>query len=71
MHAFGRAVDIAALRGVPILGNQKPGGITERALRDILLLPKELQPEQLISLFDLGGPSFAAADHDDHIHAGF
>jgi hypothetical protein len=71
MHAFGRAVDIAALRGVPILGNQEPGGITERALRDILLLPEELQPEQLISLFDLGGPSFAAADHNDHIHAGF
>ena len=46
-------------------------GITERALRDILLLPEELQPEQLISLFDLGGPSFAAADHNDHIHAGF
>ncbi|MEK6271151.1 MAG: lytic transglycosylase domain-containing protein [Actinomycetota bacterium] len=71
MHAFGRAVDIAALRGVPILGNQEPGGITEQALNDILLLPEELQPEQLISLFDLGGPSFAAADHDDHIHAGF
>ena len=53
MHAFGRAVDIAALRGAPILGNQEPGGITERALRDILLLPEELQPEQLISLFDL------------------
>jgi hypothetical protein len=71
MHAFGRAVDIAALRGIPILGNQEPGGITEQALRYILLLPEELQPEQLISLFDLGGPSFAAADHDDHIHAGF
>jgi transglycosylase-like protein with SLT domain len=71
MHAFGRAVDIAALRGIPILGNQEPGGITEQALHDILLLPEELQPAQLISLFDLGGPSFAAADHDDHIHAGF
>jgi hypothetical protein len=71
MHAFGRAVDIAALRGIPILGNQEPGGITEQALHYILLLPEELQPEQLISLFDLGGPSFAAADHDDHIHAGF
>ena len=71
MHAFGRAVDIAALNGTPILGHQEPGGITEQALRDILLLPDELQPKELISLFDLGGPSFAAADHDDHIHAGF
>jgi hypothetical protein len=71
MHSFGRAVDIAALNGTPILGHQEPGGITEQALRDILLLPDELQPTELISLFDLGGPSFAAADHDDHIHAGF
>jgi Transglycosylase SLT domain len=71
LHAFGRAVDIAALRGIPILGNQEPGGITEQALHDILLLPKELQPTELISLLDLGGPSFAAADHDDHIHVGF
>jgi len=71
MHSFGRAVDIAALNGTPILGHQDPGGITEQALRDILLLPDELQPTELISLFDLGGPSFAAADHDDHIHAGF
>ena len=71
LHAFGRAVDIAALNGTPILGNQQPGGLTEQALRRILLLPRELQPSELISLFDLGGPSFAAADHADHIHVGF
>jgi hypothetical protein len=71
LHSFGRAVDIAALNDVPVLGDQEPGGLTERAVRDILLLPKELQPSELISLFELGGPSFAAADHHDHIHAGF
>jgi hypothetical protein len=71
MHAFGRAVDIAAIGGTPILDHQQPGGITEDALRDILLLPDELQPDQVISLIDLGGPSFAASDHHDHIHVGF
>ncbi len=71
LHAFGRAVDIAALNGTPILGHQQPGGLTERALRRILLLPGELQPSELISLFDLGGPSFALPDHADHIHVGF
>jgi transglycosylase-like protein len=71
LHAFGRAVDIAALNGTPILGHQQPGGLTEVALRRILLLPRELQPSELISLFDLGGPSFALADHADHIHVGF
>jgi hypothetical protein len=71
MHVFGRAVDIAAIRGTPILGHQQPGGVTEGALRDILLLPDELQPSEVISLIDLGGPSFAASDHHDHIHIGF
>jgi len=71
LHAFGRAVDISALNGTPILGHQQPGGLTERALRRILLLPRELRPSELISLFDLGGPSFALADHADHIHVGF
>jgi hypothetical protein len=70
-HSFGLAVDIAALNGRPILGNQEPGGLTERALRQIMLLPKRLQPTELISLFALGGPSFALADHADHIHAGY
>ena len=70
-HSYGRAVDIAALNGTPILGHQEPGGLTERALRHILLLPKKLQPSELISLFALGGPSFPLADHADHVHAGY
>ncbi len=70
-HSYGRAVDIASLGGVSIMGNQDAGGVTERALRNILLLPKELWPSELISLFEMGGPSFAMADHADHIHVGF
>src|ERR687895_1859044 len=70
-HTYGQAVDIAALNGRPILGNQEPGGLTERALHKILLLPGSLEPSQLISLFELGGPSFALADHADHIHVGY
>lgn len=70
-HSHGRAVDVAALNGTSILGHQEPGGLTERALRSIMLLPKELRPSELISLFELGGPSFALADHADHIHVGY
>ncbi len=70
-HVFGRAVDIAAIGGIPVVGNQRPGGVVERAIREILLLPPELQPRQVISLFALGGPSFALPDHDDHIHVGY
>ena len=70
-HTYGQAVDIAALEGKSILGNQEPGGLTEMAVRNMLLLPAELRPNQLISLLGLGGPSFPMGNHDDHIHAGF
>jgi hypothetical protein len=70
-HVHGLAVDISALGGVSIAGNQQPGGLTEYAVRDILLLPAELQPRQIISLLGLGGASFPLADHGDHIHVGY
>ena len=70
-HVYGLAVDVAALNNTSIYGNQQPGGITERAVKNILLLPGELQAKQVISLFGLGGPSFPLADHDDHIHVGY
>jgi hypothetical protein len=70
-HIFGRAVDIAALGGTSILGHQQPGGVTEQAVKDILLLPSEDMPKQVISLLGLGGPSFPLADHYNHIHIGY
>jgi hypothetical protein len=70
-HVYGLAVDIAALNHQSIYGNQERGGLTERAVRNILLLPSELQAKQVISLLGLGGPSFPLADHDDHIHVGY
>jgi hypothetical protein len=70
-HVYGQAVDIASIGGASIAGHQQPGGITEAAVRSILLLPAELQPQQVISLLGLGGPSFPLADHGDHIHVGY
>ena len=70
-HVYGHAVDIAAIGGASIVGNQQPGGLTEAAVRSTLLLPAELQPQQVISLLGLGGPSFPLADHEDHIHVGY
>jgi len=70
-HMYGLAVDFAAVGGTTIEGNQEPGGITEQAVRDILLLPSELQPKQVISLLGLGGASFPLPDHADHIHVGY
>lgn len=70
-HIYGRAVDISAVGGVSIQGHQEPGGITERTVREILLLPQEVMPRQVISLLGLGGPSFPLADHYNHIHIGY
>ena len=70
-HSSGNAVDIAAVNGVPILGHQGPGTITDAVLKEVLRLQGTMAPEELISLEDLGGPSFALSDHDDHIHIGW
>ncbi|HEV8602366.1 MAG TPA: hypothetical protein VGQ68_03115 [Gaiellaceae bacterium] len=70
-HVYGLAVDVSAVGETSIAGHQEPGGITERAVRSILLLPDELQPQQVISLLGLGGPSFPLLDHADHIHVGY
>jgi hypothetical protein len=70
-HIYGRAVDISAVGGVSIQGHQGPGSITERTVREILELPQEVMPRQVISLLGLGGPSFPLADHYNHIHIGY
>ncbi|CAN5450900.1 hypothetical protein BH20ACT15_BH20ACT15_07280 [soil metagenome] len=69
-HSSGNAVDIAQVNGLPILGNQGRGSITEAVVRDLLLLQGPMRPSQIITLMDLGGPTFAMGDHDDHIHVG-
>jgi hypothetical protein len=71
LHSYGQAVDVAALGGQSIAGHQQRGGKTWNAVREVLLLPKAMQPAELISLWDMGGASFALPDHDDHIHIGF
>jgi hypothetical protein len=70
-HIYGLAADISMLGGTSILGHQQQNSVTEKAVRNILLLPAEMQARQVISLIGMGGPSFPLANHDDHIHVGF
>jgi hypothetical protein len=70
-HSSGNAVDIAAVNGIPILGNQGRGSITEAVVRDLLKLQGTMRPAQIITLMEFGGPTFAMGDHDDHIHLGY
>jgi hypothetical protein len=70
-HSSGNAVDISRINGIPITGHQDPGGITEQTVRRLLQLQGTMEPHQIISLLDMGGPTTAMADHNDHIHVGF
>jgi hypothetical protein len=70
-HSYGSAVDIAAVNGIPIAGHQGPGTITEAVIKDLLLLQGTMRPAQIISLMDLGPPTFILPDHRNHIHVGY
>jgi hypothetical protein len=70
-HSSGNAVDIAKVNGIPILGHQGPGSITEFTIRRLLQLQGAIQPDQIISLMDMGGSTFVMQDHADHIHVGW
>jgi hypothetical protein len=70
-HSSGNAVDISMVNGIPILGHQESGGITEQAVRRLMQLQGTMAPHQIISLLEIGGATFAMADHNDHIHVGF
>jgi hypothetical protein len=72
-HSSGNAVDIAAINGIPILGHQGPGSITDMTIRRLLTLQGTMKPHQIISLmtFDGADNTLALPDHADHIHVGF
>ncbi len=70
-HSYGNAIDIAQVNGIPILGNQGSGSITEAVVLDLLELQGTMLPDQIITLMEFGGPTFAMGDHHDHIHVGY
>jgi murein DD-endopeptidase MepM/ murein hydrolase activator NlpD len=72
-HSHGAAVDIAAINGIPILGNQGKGSITELVVQRLLTLQGTMKPHQIISLMKFEGSdnTLSMADHADHIHIGF
>jgi hypothetical protein len=59
------------VNSIPITGHQGPGSITEAVIKDLLLLQGTMRPAQIISLMDLGPPTFTMPDHYNHIHVGY
>ena len=72
-HSSGNAVDIAAINGTPIIGNQGNGSITDITIRRLLGLQGVMKPDQIISLmkYPNADNTLAMGDHADHIHVGF
>ncbi len=72
-HSSGNAVDIAAVNGVPITGNQGRGSITDITIQRLLTLQGTMKPTQIISLMTFADTdnTFAMGDHYDHIHVGW
>jgi murein DD-endopeptidase MepM/ murein hydrolase activator NlpD len=72
-HSSGSAVDIAAINGIPIVGHQGEGSITDMTIRRLLTLQGTMKPHQIISLMTYDGSdnTLSLPDHADHIHVGF
>ena len=72
-HSYGHAVDISAINGVSIAGNQGAESITSGALDKLVQLQGYLRPNQIISLMTVDGQdnTLSMGDHADHIHIGF
>lgn len=72
-HSTGTAVDIAAINGIPIVGHQGEGSITDITVRRLLTLQGTMKPHQIITLMKYEGTdnTLAMSDHFDHIHIGF
>ena len=54
-HSSGNAVDIAKINGIPIMGNQGAGSITDIAVRRLLTLQGTMKPAQIITLMNYEG----------------
>lgn len=72
-HSSGNAIDIAAVNGIPIIGHQGEGSITDVTIRRLLTLQGAMKPSQIISLMTYPGTdnTLAMPDHADHIHLGW
>jgi Transglycosylase SLT domain/Peptidase family M23 len=72
-QSAGDAVTISAINGIPILGHQGPGSITDLVIRQLLTLQGTYQPHEIISTMSYPGSANALAipTHTSSIQVGF
>ncbi len=71
--ATGSSVDISKINGIPILGHQGPGSITDIAIRRLLTLQGSMRPDQIISDMSYKDQSgtLALPDHKNRLQITF
>jgi hypothetical protein len=71
--AGGSSIDILKINGIPVLGHQGNGSITDVAIRRLLTLQSSMAPSQIISLMSYKGEqtTLALPDHNNRIEIAY
>jgi hypothetical protein len=71
--ATGASVDISKINGIPLLGHQGPGSITDITIRRLLTLQSSMRPDQIISDMSYKDQSntLSLPDHKNRIQITF
>ncbi|MGH2896935.1 MAG: lytic murein transglycosylase, partial [Solirubrobacteraceae bacterium] len=71
--ATGASVDITKINGIPILGHQQPGSVTDITIRRLLTLQGSMRPNQIVSDISYKGQpnTLALPDHKNRIQITF
>jgi murein DD-endopeptidase MepM/ murein hydrolase activator NlpD len=67
--ATGDSVDISKINGIPVLGHQGPGSITDITVRRLLTLQGSMAPDEIISTMSFKGQpaTLSLPDHKNRI----
>ena len=71
--AAGDAVDVAKINGIPVLGHQGPGSVSDLAVKRLIALQGLFKPYEIISLMTYPGTdnTIARRDYTDRVHVGY
>ncbi len=69
----GESVDISAINGIPILGHQGRGSVTDVTVRRLLTLQGAMQPDEIVSLMTYKNQptALSIADHANRIQVAY
>ena len=71
--ATGASVDITKINGIPVLGHQQPGSVTDMTIRRLLTLQGSMRPNQIVSdiSYKAQPNTLALPDHKNRIQITF